>query len=101
MQFSETCSRQSLIFSSPKYNYVSMCIVMQKKIKKSHKQKIKCYGFDCEIFENARKIFQFCVVVLAHLYCSQVLETQLDVSEIQFWWFSFFLLLKSDLWIKS
>ena len=59
-------------------------IVMQKKFKKSHKQKIKCYGFDCEIFQNARKIFPFCVVVLAHLYCSQVLETQLDVSEIQF-----------------
>ena len=52
MQFSETCSRQSLIFSSPKYNYVSMCIVMQKKFKKSHKQKTKCYGFDCEIFEK-------------------------------------------------
>ena len=78
-----------------------MCIVMQKKIKKSHKQKIKCYGFDCEIFENARKIFPFCVVVLAHLYCSQVLETQLDVSEIQFWWFSFFLDLKSDPRFKS
>ena len=32
------------------YQCVLSC---KKKFKKSHKQKIKCYGFDCEILEKS------------------------------------------------
>ena len=37
----ETCSKKSLIFSSAKHNYVSMCITVKKKLKKVDKQKNK------------------------------------------------------------
>ena len=37
----ETCSKKSLIFSSAKHNYVSMCITVKKNLKKVDKQKNK------------------------------------------------------------
>ena len=87
-----------LLPSTTMYQCVLSC---KKNSKNPTNKKLNAMVLIVKFSRNARKIFPFCVVVLAHLYCSQVLETQLDVSEIQFWWFSFFLALKSDLWIKS
>ena len=53
MQFSETCSIQRLIFPSQWYNYVSRCIVMQKKFKKTQKLNFKCYGFENKILKKS------------------------------------------------
>ena len=53
MQFSETCSIQRLIFPFQWYNYVSRCIVMQKKFKKTQKLNFKCYGFENKILKKS------------------------------------------------
>ena len=49
-----------------------------------------------KFWKKAREIFRFCVDVLTHLYCLKMLQTLLDGCGIKFWWFSFFLDLKSD-----
>ena len=90
MQFSETCSIQRLIFPSQWYNYVSRCIVMQKKFEKTKNKILNAMVLKIKFWKEAHEIFRFCVDVLTHLYCLKMLQTLLHGSGIKFLWFSFF-----------
>ena len=63
------------------YQCVLSC---KKKSKNPTNKKLNAMVLIVKFWKKAREISQFCVVVLSHLYCSQVLETLLDGFPVKF-----------------
>ena len=73
----ENCSKQCLIFSSAKHNYILICITMQRKFEKIQRQDFK---FEFKIPQTARG--QKCHHILYYESCFKILLKRLDSHPI-------------------